>query len=200
MLLDLVRFCVGVSFLGYAAYRDWTERSVPNGLWIVMGVIGGGLLVAQFLLGGYDLLCVCFIPLTWLLAYLLYALHLWGGADAKGLMALAVLVPSWPSVPPLRSLLPFPFVILCNTALALIFVPVVLAMYNGTRGDLVFPQCFLSIRRREMEDRGGEVKGEGKEWVKPEIPFMVPLLAGFVVSFSVGDLLYALFRALGSSV
>ena len=34
--------------------------------------------------------------------------------------------------------------------------------------------------------------GDEKVWVTPKIPFMIPLLGGFLAAFTVGDLMFTL--------
>lgn len=87
--------------------------------------------------------------------------------------------------------------------------------------DVEFPQCILGYRMsaKKAKDRfvwpmerienGKRIKeifpiknqkidalGDAVIWVTPKIPFMVPLLIGFVMSFLVGDLLYLLIGAI----
>jgi prepilin signal peptidase PulO-like enzyme (type II secretory pathway) len=44
----------------------------------------------------------------------------------------------------------------------------------------------------EEEFEAFEKKGMKQIWVTPKIPFMIPLLAGFICSFVLGDLLSSL--------
>lgn len=50
----------------------------------------------------------------------------------------------------------------------------------------------------EVEETFARVQALGEErvWVSPKIPFMIPLLGGFVLAFLVGDMLQAALRAL----
>lgn len=90
------------------------------------------------------------MPLLLVLAHLFYQIGLLrGGADAKAFMSIAILVPSYPSLEfglPLVSLasaiqeaanlmFPFALVALMNAALLLIFLPLVLLIFNVSRGD-----------------------------------------------------------------
>lgn len=51
---------------------------------------------------------------------------------------------------------------------------------------------------QEIEEAFERVQALGDErvWVSPKIPFMIPLLGGFVLAFLVGDVLQAILRAL----
>jgi len=162
-----------------------------------------------------------------------------GGADAKALIALSLLVPTYPDMAPfplfgtnprvegmLRAALPFSLVIWVDAAVLFLAVPVVLLVVNGIRGDLAFPQAFLGYRVRtdsiprhawlmeKIDRRGDHVlvlfpkrggdpaadlarlreAGVDRVWVTPQVPFMVPLLGGFLLAFLVGNVLLAILR------
>jgi preflagellin peptidase FlaK len=88
--------------------------------------------------------------------YELRLLH--GGADAKALMGLTLLIPFYPILPNLpvvtpegkyniiATIFPFPIVILFNAVLLFIIVPLLFIVYNGIRKDIVFPWCLLGYR------------------------------------------------------
>lgn len=100
------------------------------------------------------------IPAMIIVAHILYQTGLLrGGADAKALMALAVLVPFYPMfydfpllrmpphmLNPMSILFPFALVILMNSAILMIFVPLVFLGINARRRDLKFPQCLVGYR------------------------------------------------------
>jgi len=106
--------------------------------------------------------------------------------------------------------------------LLFLVIPVAIAVYNVSRGDLGFPEMFFGYRMdigdvqrkhvwpmekvvnmqrvlvlfpsrstagrnlRSLKDAGVE-----RVWVAPKVPFMVPLLMGFVTAFTIGDLMIA---------
>ncbi len=91
--------------------------------------------------------------------YRLRLLH--GGADAKGLIALTLLTPSYPNALPypvlradprieavLRTAFPFSLVVWVDAAILSLAVPIVLLIYNAARGDLALPQALLGYRAR----------------------------------------------------
>ncbi len=176
------------------------------------------------------------IPIMMAIAYGFYVARLLhGGADAKALMGLTVLAPFYPSLGPLPLIsnldammivFPFAFVILLDSALASLFVPLGYAFYNISRGDVdrkmffgykmslkEVPKKFVWLMER-VED--GEIvtvlfpsrgrgkkqvlkdirdlreKGRKKAWVSPKIPFMVPMFAGYLLAFTVGNLIVGL--------
>lgn len=117
----------------YACYSDLKTRSVPNELWLLLILLG--LPLAGYQVLRHDLLFLVHYLLallvTALLAYLFFRLHLFGGADAKSLIAIAVLFPRHPLNA--RVLLdPFPF------ALSTLF--------NGAIASaVILPLVFLSL-------------------------------------------------------
>lgn len=239
-LLDLLRLMVGASLLSFAAYTDWKWRRAPNALWVVMALAGAVLLAAEIALDPGLVRArwpyLVFVPAFAALVYgLWYVGLLAGGADAKALMALGLLVP-FPlalgfGVPPLESPVPGAFAALSNSLLLFLAIPLSFLAWNVAHGDLRFPQVFLGVKRRadavtrghhwpmevvdadgarrtrlfasrmsasEVEETFERVQALGAErvWVSPKIPFMIPLLGGFVLAFLAGDLLQAALRAL----
>jgi preflagellin peptidase FlaK len=82
-----------------------------------------------------------------------------GGADAKGLIALTLLVPTYPDARPfpilapnqavqdlLRIAFPFSLVIYGDAAILFLAVPLVQFLRNVTHGDVGLPQAFLGYR------------------------------------------------------
>ena len=96
--LDIIRLIVGVLILGIASYTDIKTRRASNWLWVVMGAIGGILLLVQYVFVVFDnVFFLVFIPIIIVLMCVFFQLGLiFGGADAKALMAIAVLVPFKP--------------------------------------------------------------------------------------------------------
>lgn len=229
--LDMIRLITGIVVLGYASYTDWKSRTAPNILWLVMGGIGAVLLAIQFFMIGIDqIMYLIFIPIMWILMYVLFQIGvMFGGADAKAIMALAVLVPLFPLLGPLpvwESLMPFSWVVFVNALLLFLAIPLTLFFYNLIKKDLSFPQSMLGYKMplkkakdafvwpmehivdgkmklvlRPSDDDLQEVYAQlSKEkvesvWVTPKIPFMIPLLAGFVVAFVAGDILSFIFMS-----
>lgn len=177
------------------------------------------------------------MPVMVVLYQLLYQARLIvGGADAKALIALTLLVPAYPEIAPLieagpligetmRLVFPFSLVVFVDAAVLFLAVPVAFLVYNAARGDFAFPAAFFGYRRRlddlpahvwvmEKVDADGQdvlvlfpsrtgdpradverlrAAGKTEVWVHPKIPLMVPLSAGFVLAFFVGNLLLAVF-------
>lgn len=233
-LLDSIRLIVGIVLLSYASYTDIKTRRAANILWMIMAVIGVVLLIIQYAIGGFsNIWYLVFIPIMIALMYLFFQMRLlFGGADAKALMALAILVPLQPALlgnqlPLWTSFMPGSWIIFANATILFLFIPISLLLFNIGKRNLQFPHCLLGYKislekakqkfvwplekirdgkRRLMympkkfdvdEDLAEfEKLGITEIWVTPKIPFMIPLLAGFLVTFFLGDLLLKLVQVL----
>src|SRR2546430_5837735 len=84
-----------------------------------------------------------------------------GGADAKALIALGLLVPTYPDMAPFplmtldplvetfwRITFPFSLVVWVDAAVLFLAVPLCLLLWNAARADLAFPQALLGYRAR----------------------------------------------------
>ncbi len=201
----------------------------PLGIvWLLIPVISLGILIGTSS-GETDIWPLIAIPIMMFLAMVLYYLRiLYGGADAKAVMVLAILVPYYPVIEGITNyggtsemidamgyLFPFTLVVLLNSSLILIFLPVFYLILNLKRGHIGFPRMFFGYKTEVKRARksfvwpmeyleGGKRKirlmprGTEKEiydsfqeeeliWVTPKIPFIVPMCVGFVVSFLVGN-------------
>ncbi len=153
---DLLRL-VAVPVLAWAAWRDVEVRRVPNVAWYPLALLGA-LLIAwealsprtatQLYLLRVGVSVGFLVPLT----YVFWRLGGFGGADAKALMALALLFPVFPAYYvtelPLLSTLPwavvpvvdtrlgvFSWTILTNTVLVGVLYPAALAVRNAVVGE-----------------------------------------------------------------
>lgn len=231
--LDLVRLLVGVGLLTYASVTDLKIRRVRNETWFIGGGIGLLLLVMDYFLNDQ----LNWVHLGIALAVIAGSYGLWfihilaGGADAKALMMLAILVPYPVQVafaahafPLWTSPFPPAVIVLANSVLAFVAAPLFLFLYNTLRGDWHLPAMFLGYRLSlddaarskvwvvERVSETGELsqvlfasrvtpeeheanlqrlkeRGVARVWITPKIPFMVPLLLGFLAMFFLGDLL-----------
>ena len=177
------------------------------------------------------------IPVIMLLAFVFYYFRiLYGGADAKAMVILALLVPFYPEIenithmagnPAVLSamefLFPFTLVVLLNSAIVVLVLPVSYLFMNIKNGDLRFPQMFFGykkkveeipdsfvwpmeyyeegkrqfelIPRTDEEESLKSLREEGVEeaWVTPKIPFIVPMFFGFMLAFLIGNPILYLF-------
>jgi preflagellin peptidase FlaK len=236
VLLDLFRLFLGVTVLSFAAFTDWQWRRAPNALWLLLAIGGVLALAAQAALDPAAMReawrNLVFIPGFAALVYGLWYFGLIaGGADAKALMAIGVLLPFPVAIgggfPLLGSPVPdWPLAVsvMSNALLLFLVVPLGFLVWNLAHGDVRLPHAVLGVRREAKRVRQGHVwpmevfDAEGKRrtrffpsrmsqaevdelfdrlhalgrervWVTPKVPFMLPLLAGFVAAFFVGDLM-----------
>lgn len=238
VLLDLVRLFAGVTLLAFAAYTDWRWRRAPNALWLVMATIGVALLAIEAALD-WSAFTARWPYLAFIVGFAAAIYAFWwlgliaGGADAKALMAIGVLLP-FPlelggALPAWRSPMPGSFTVLGNSLLLFLVIPVALLVWNLAHGHARLPHAFLGVKREAAHVRRGhawpmevvdaegkrrtrlfasrmseeeiaetfervQALGQEKVWVSPKIPFMLPLLAGYVAAFTVGDLLLTAIR------
>jgi preflagellin peptidase FlaK len=229
-LLNLIRLIIGTILLLYASYTDIKTRRASNIIWLIMGFIGGISLAVQYLTIGFGnkTSYLIFIPIMIGLFYLLFQMRLiFGGADAKALMAIAILVPLQPVILqfPLwgESFMPASWFIFSNSVILFLFLPISLLLYNIFKRNISFPYALLGYKMNikkatekfvwplerivdgkqkfaympkdfDSEDELNEFEKYGIDeiWVTPKIPFMIPLLAGFICAFILGDILYYL--------
>jgi preflagellin peptidase FlaK len=134
-----VLFCVPIMI--YACYSDLKKRRVTNRLWLLMIVVGTPIAIYNVIIQGIPFLIhfSASVLFTFILVYLFYRLRLFGGADAKCLIALSVLSPEQPALASVypgfaanHALMLFPFAIttLLNGAIFSLCIPICLFVYN----------------------------------------------------------------------
>ncbi len=158
---DLLRLLV-VPVFAWAAWRDIETRRLPNRMWAPL-VLFGVLLIAWEiathlpLSTGEDRLYLLRVGLSVglvvPLSYVFWRLGGFGGADAKALMTLAVVFPTYPvygtattTIPLVRTTIGvLSLTILTNTVIVGACYPLALAARNAVSGDFA-PVMFLSKR------------------------------------------------------
>ena len=159
---DVLRLAV-LPVLGWAAWQDLETRRVPSRTWYPLVVLGGVLLVWDavghlsistaadglfFLRVGISLLLVAPI------AYLFWRLGGFGGADAKALIAISILLPTFPTyyfsgftLPSVVTTLGvFSMTILTNTVVVAAGYPLVFLARNVADGEVAFPVALFGRR------------------------------------------------------
>jgi archaeal preflagellin peptidase FlaK len=233
MILDIIRLFTGAIILFYASYTDIKTRRASNILWVIMASIGGVVLLIEYIVVGFEnIFYLLFIPIMIVLMYVLFQLRLiFGGADAKALMALAILIPIQPHIlqfPLLEGTIlsmPGSWIVFSNSILLFLCIPLSLLLFNIVKRNVKFPHCVLgykmSVQKAKKtfvwplerikdgkpkfsympkefdttkEYEAFENQGIKTIWVTPKIPFMIPLLAGFLATFIFGDLLSELLK------
>uniref|UniRef100_A0A7J2TKT4 A24 family peptidase n=1 Tax=Archaeoglobus fulgidus TaxID=2234 RepID=A0A7J2TKT4_ARCFL len=130
-IAELLKVILVSIFLLYACYLDLKSRTVPNRVWKFMLVSILPFLAYQI----YEalrfpiLLLFSAIGIVFMLlfSYLLYAMNVYGGADAKALMSLSIAFPFYPEVSPIlfnHGIGVFSFSVLANSV---IFAPMLMA-------------------------------------------------------------------------
>jgi len=147
-----VIFCTHI--LIYACYSDVKKRSVTNKLWGLMIAAGIPVVTYNMFISGmpFFIRFIYSLSFTFVLSYLFFRLNIFGGADAKCLIAISVLIPVHPGFTLLSyhfpinfnsSLMtaPFPFAIttLFNAAIVSLIAPLSIFFYN-----------VLHLRREEL--------------------------------------------------
>ncbi|WP_101298092.1 A24 family peptidase [Halegenticoccus soli] len=158
---DLLRLVVVPAF-AWAAWRDHRTRRLPNRLWYPLVGLGVALLGWELWLRApfaavadrlFLIRVVVSVGLVVPLSYAFWRLGGFGGADAKALMTLAVLLPTYPTYYLETTALPlvettlgvFSLTVLSNTVLVGLAYPVALTLRNALSRD-VGPAMFLARR------------------------------------------------------
>src|SRR5437867_8697945 len=106
MLLEL-RITACVAMLALAAIIDVKKREIPDKIWVGFGALGALIAILQFTSGPDDVLFGSPLGTSALFSYLLaigimapigYAVYrtgLFGGADSKALICIAILLPTY---------------------------------------------------------------------------------------------------------
>jgi preflagellin peptidase FlaK len=94
MIIELKLLIMGAS-LAIGSYQDLKTREIDDRLWIIVGIAGGLLTIAEVVTSpSYPILVALFsIVITAALAFGVYFLGLYGGADAKALLMIAITMP-----------------------------------------------------------------------------------------------------------
>ena len=138
IVLSITRLIIGTIILLYASYTDIKTRRASNILWLIMGSAGLILIIIQYFTIGFEnSMYLLFIPVMIFLFYIFFQFGLiFGGADAKALMAIAILVPIEPSIlifPIWKGyIMPFSWSIFSNSILIFLLIPLSLFIFNNT--------------------------------------------------------------------
>jgi preflagellin peptidase FlaK len=124
-LISLLKIIVVFFALAFASYQDLKTREIDDRVWYTTITVGAVLTALEILTTpSYPLLQLGLIMgITAVLALVIYYIGLYGGADAKALLTIAVIMP----LPPFTlaaTLLPFPLIIFGNALiLTLLLIP-----------------------------------------------------------------------------
>jgi preflagellin peptidase FlaK len=146
-MIEILKVLACMPFLLYACYADIKTRKVVNETWVVMFGVGFIFIVADFMELGLpylvrNLLSFAFI---FLFVYLLFQLGAFGGADAKVLMVISLIIPTFPEITAFGNSLPlngvppiglFAFSVFGNSVILTVIVPIGLLLYNMARNPI----------------------------------------------------------------
>ncbi len=171
---DLLRL-LSLPIFAWVAYRDVRTRRVASRTWLPVAALAVVLLawdaLAAWEMGGFAWrLFSLQVALSLLLvvpaAYVFYRLGAFGGADAKALMVLAVLFPTFPAYSVLGTVVPlevtpigvFSLTILTNAVLVGAAYPLVLFARNALSGHRT-PVAFVAtpVPWTEIEETHGRI-------------------------------------------
>jgi preflagellin peptidase FlaK len=143
-MMDLLKVLVCLTFLLYSCYSDIKTRLVSNKLWSFMLAAGSVFIIHDLLTYGTSHLIRMFLSFIFIFVfvYFLFQLNTFGGADAKVLMVISIIIPTFPvlhvlgydlplhTIPPINL---FTFSVFGNAVILTIIVPFGLFLYNLTR-------------------------------------------------------------------
>ncbi|MGD0816911.1 MAG: A24 family peptidase C-terminal domain-containing protein [Methanomassiliicoccales archaeon] len=120
-------------------------------------------LLSQFWNDGY-MWQLLVIPILFVLIFFMYQFSIIkGGADAKALMAIALLIPKYPMIAPFplihvtvdatQYIMPFAILVMFNAALLTLVVPLVMLFYNMFKRDVKFPAMLFGYTMEIPEAR-----------------------------------------------
>lgn len=170
-MLDILKILFCMPFLIYSCYSDVKTRRVTNKLWLIM-LAGGSFLVFNdiYTLGfTYIPRLLISAGLIFFFVYIIFQLGTFGGADAKSLIVLSIILPAYPKFDILGINFPlneplidlFAFGIFGNAVLLTIIVPVGLAIYNLAKMGLQIDKpayIFIGYKAKIKELAGRHIK------------------------------------------
>ncbi|MDD4498570.1 MAG: A24 family peptidase, partial [Methanosarcinaceae archaeon] len=143
-MIEILKILFCMPFLLYSCYSDLKSRRVSNRLWKYMLVSGSGFVLYDLFFGvlppfSYLKALLLSSGLVFVTVYILFQLGAFGGGDAKGLIVLSILFPTYPVFEFLGEYYPltgfplvglFTFTVFGNALLLTIIVPLGMFCYN----------------------------------------------------------------------
>jgi Flp pilus assembly protein protease CpaA len=138
----LVRLAITV-WLCSVAILDWRTGLIPNWLTLPVAVIAGGLRAYQ---GTWSFL------IAWVLVYLMWRVNVMGGGDAKLLMGLFALFPS------------YDFVIVFAVSVLAVSIPLIIIKHWGKTSSELVQGIANRLGRRNVLPTQEELKDQGRRY------------------------------------
>ncbi|MCQ6961854.1 A24 family peptidase C-terminal domain-containing protein [Methanolobus chelungpuianus] len=140
-MMELLKVLACMPFLLYACYSDIKSRRVVNEVWVAMFGVCYVFILYDFMTLGMPYLIrnLLTFALIYLFVYVLFYFGAFGGADAKALMVISLIVPTFPAITIAGASLPiqgtplfdiFAFSVFGNSIILTVVVPIGLFIYN----------------------------------------------------------------------
>ncbi|VVB85745.1 Preflagellin peptidase [uncultured archaeon] len=170
-MLDILKILFCTPFLIYSCYSDIKTRRVTNKLWLIMLAGSSFLVLNDIYWIGFTYIPRLLISagLIFVFVYIIFQLGTFGGADAKSLIVLSIILPAYPEFNVLGVNFPlnkplidlFAFGVFGNAVLLTIIVPVGLAIYNLAKMGLHIDKpayIFIGYKAKIKELAGRHIK------------------------------------------
>ncbi|MDY0387540.1 MAG: A24 family peptidase C-terminal domain-containing protein [Methanolobus sp.] len=140
-MFEILKVLACMPFLLYACYADIKTRRVANEVWVMMFGVGFIFIMYDLMTYGLPYLIRNILSFIFIFAfvYMLFQFGAFGGADAKVLMVISLIIPTFPVITigstsfPLEGIPPidlFAFSVFGNSIILTVIVPIGLFLYN----------------------------------------------------------------------
>jgi preflagellin peptidase FlaK len=140
-MIEILKVLACMPFLLYACYSDIKTRRVVNEVWYMMFGVGFIFIMYDFMTYGIPYLVRNILTFLFIFAfvYILFQFGAFGGADAKVLMVISLIIPTFPVIEIGSTYLPldgiplfniFAFSVFGNSVILTVIVPIGLFLYN----------------------------------------------------------------------
>ncbi|MDG6243405.1 MAG: A24 family peptidase C-terminal domain-containing protein [Methanolobus sp.] len=140
-MIEILKVLACMPFLLYACYADIKTRRVANEVWFMMFGVGYIFIMYDLISYGFPYLLRNILSFLFIFAfvYILFQFGAFGGADAKVLMVISLIIPTYPVILVGQTLLPlsgvppidlFAFSVFGNSVILTVIVPIGLFIYN----------------------------------------------------------------------
>lgn len=140
-MIEILKVLACMPFLLYACYADIKTRRVSNEVWFMMFGVGFIFIMYDLMTYGIPYLIRNVLTFLFIFAfvYILFQFGAFGGADAKVLMVISLIIPTYPDIVigstsfpingvPLFNI--FAFSVFGNSVILTVIVPIGLFLYN----------------------------------------------------------------------
>ncbi|WXG41352.1 MAG: A24 family peptidase [Candidatus Freyarchaeum deiterrae] len=139
-LINYIALVTCIIPLVFASYSDWKTRTVKNHIWLIMTIEGLAIAATRWVYTAELITTIFSYAVTFLISLAFFASKIFGGADAKAMMCVSLIIPQNVSTSSLTPL--FPLTAFLNTFILLgLFYLLVLGfnLLRRLRGEDLFP-------------------------------------------------------------